>query len=237
MSNPRPRIISRQKRKKKEAKTEFDKRSRRREFTVFLVHDNEERRASLAEMLSSEKLVVREYMTAMEFYRDYREPLPGVLVLDTRLRGMSAIDLLDKLAGDDFLLPVLLMAGHAHSTIAVRAMHKGASEFLCKPVQGEELIAAVRRAYHCYYDIKLDDIDAELNATEDGLNRLTSRELEVLEGVMDGSSSRSIAAQLGISTKTVEAHRVHINDKMRVNDIGHLVRLCLNYKAVVDTDS
>ena len=223
--------IARRKPKKTHPPTEFESPRKRREFTVFLVEDDQAIRASMKEALEEEKLVVNDYMTAMEFYRDFREVVPGVLVLDIRLPGMSGIELQEKLAGEDFPLPVVMISGHADVPMAVRAMKNGAFDFLCKPVKVDDLVAAVGRAYHYYYDVEID-LDDELDATEDSLNRLTTREREVLDHVVDGLSSREIAGELDVSTKTVEAHRARINDKMRADNVAHLIRMCFNYNAV-----
>ena len=115
--------------------TEFQQVKKRKPFTVFLVEDDEAVRASLVEALGEFKVAVRDYMTAMEFYRDYREPVPGVLILDLRLPGMSGIELQDKLAEDGFELPIVMISGHADVPMAVRAMKNGAFDFLCKPVK------------------------------------------------------------------------------------------------------
>lgn len=235
MLNPRGRIARRRKPRQAPEKTEFDKTSKRREFTVFLVEDDEAIRASLKEALEDEKLVVRDYMTAMEFYRDFRDVVPGVLVLDIRLPGMTGIELQEKLVEEEFPLPIVMISGHADVPMAVKAMKNGASDFLCKPVKLDELLDAVSRAYHYYYSVDLD-LDAELDATEDSLNRLTSREREVLGFVVDGLSSREIAGELGVSTKTVEAHRARINDKMRADSVAHLIRMCFNYNAAVELE-
>ncbi|MEO2031586.1 MAG: response regulator, partial [Planctomycetaceae bacterium] len=148
MLHPRGRIARRRKTKDAPQKTEFDKADGRRDFTVFLVEDDEAIRASLKEALEDEKLVVEDYMTAMEFYRDFREVVPGVLVLDIRLPGMSGIDLQKKLVAEEFPLPIVMISGHADVPMAVKAMRSGASDFLCKPVKLDQLLSAVGRAYH-----------------------------------------------------------------------------------------
>lgn len=222
--------IARRKPKKAPPPTEFESPRKRRDFTVFLVEDDQQIRASLKEALEEEKLVVNDYMTAMEFYRDFREVVPGVLVLDIRLPGMSGIELQEKLAEEDFPLPIIMISGHADVPMAVRAMKNGAFDFLCKPVKVDDLTAAIGRAYHFHYDVEID-MDDELDETEDSLDRLTSREREVLDHVVDGLSSREIADELGVSTKTVEAHRARINDKMRADNVAHLIRMCFNYNA------
>ena len=216
-------------RKKKAAPpTEFENLKKRKEFSVFIVEDDQAIRASMKEALEEEKLVVHDYMTAMEFYRDYREVVPGVLILDIRLPGMTGIELQEKLATEDFPLPVVMISGHADVPMAVRAMKNGAFDFLCKPVRVDDMVQAVSRAYNFYYDIDVE-MDDELDETEDSLNRLTTREREVLDHVVDGLSSREIAEELTVSTKTVEAHRARINDKMRADNVAHLIRMCFNF--------
>lgn len=215
--------------KKAPPPTEFQQPKKRRPFTVFLVEDDQSVRASLVEALEEQKITVRDYMTAMEFYRDYREPVPGVLILDIRLPGMSGTELQDKLIEDGFEMPIVMISGHADVPMAVRAMKNGAFDFLCKPIKVEELISAVGRAYSYFYDVDTEQLAEELEDTEGSINRLTTREREVLDHVVEGLSSREIAEELGVSTKTVEAHRAHINDKMRADNVSHLIRMCFAY--------
>lgn len=160
--------IARRKPKKAPPPTEFENLRKRREFTVFLVEDDQAIRGSMKEALEEEKLVVNDYMTAMEFYRDFRDVVPGVLILDIRLPGMTGIELQEKLAEEDFPLPIVMISGHADVPMAVRAMKNGAFDFLCKPVKVEDLLAAVARAYHYHYEVDVD-MDDELDATEDSL--------------------------------------------------------------------
>lgn len=233
MLQKRGRITRRRKRKSDPPSTEFHSPRKRKEFTVFLVEDDQAIRASMKEALEDEKIQVDDYMTAMEFYRDYREAKPGVLILDIRLPGMSGIELQEKLAAEDFPLPIVMISGHADVPMAVRAMKNGAFDFLCKPVKVHDMVEAVARGYHYYYDVDID-MDDELDETEDSLNRLTNREREVLDHVVDGLSSREIAEELTVSTKTVEAHRARINDKMRADNVAHLIRMCFNYNSAED---
>lgn len=225
-------LISRRRKRKEPAPTEFKSPKKRRDFTIFLVEDDQAIRAVMKESLEEEQLVVNDYMTAMEFYRDFREVVPGVLILDIRLPGMTGIELQEKLMEEEFPLPVIMISGHADVPMAVRAMKNGATDFLCKPVKMDDLVDAAGRAYNEYYQVD-NDIDDELDATEDSLSRLTGREHEVLSHVVDGMSSREIAEELSVSTKTVEAHRARINDKMRADNVAHLIRMCFNYNAAV----
>lgn len=215
--------------KKSTPLTEFEQPKKRKPFTVFLVEDDQAVRASLVEALAEFKITVRDYMTAMEFYRDFRDPVPGVLILDLRLPGMTGIELQEKLTEDGFELPIVMISGHADVPMAVKAMKNGAFDFLCKPVKVEHLVAAIARAYAYFYEVDADVFDDELEETEDSISRLTGRERQVLDLVVDGHSSREIAQDLGVSTKTVEAHRARINDKMRADNVSHLIRMCFAY--------
>ncbi len=209
--------------------TEFEQPRKRKPFTVFLVEDDQGVRASLVTALGEQKITVRDYMTAMEFYRDYREPVPGVLILDLRLPGMTGMELQEKLADDGFELPIVMISGHADVPMAVKAMKCGAFDFLCKPVKVDDLVGAIARAYAYFYEVDPEVLEEELEETEDSIGRLTGRERQVLDHVVDGLSSREIAHELGVSTKTVEAHRARINDKMRADNVSHLIRMCFAY--------
>lgn len=211
------------------AQSEFSQPKKRKPFTVFLIVDDRPLRQTLVEILSSEKIEVQDYMTAMEFYRDYREAKPGVLITEIQLRGMTGMELFEKLSADKQDLPVAFISGHADAPTAIQGMQAGAIDFLTKPVQGESIIAVVARAYASYYDVDWDFVGEDLEDIEKSLSRITGREREVLDLVVEGLSSREIGARLGVSTKTVEAHRARINDKMRSDDLPHLIRMMLVY--------
>ena len=212
---------------KASAQSEFSQPKKRRPFTVFLIIDDQTVRASLVEELRSAKIDVQDYMTAMEFYRDYRETKPGVVVSELHLRGMTGIELSEKLAGEKKDILITLIAGHADAPEAVKAMHENVLDFLLKPVSPESLLGLVARAYAQYYDVDWDFVGEDLDYIDDSLSRITEREREVLDRLVDGFSSREIASQLGVSIKTIEAHRARINDKMRSDDLAHLVRMVL----------
>lgn len=212
---------------KASAQSEFSQPKKRKPFTVFLIVDDQALRQSLVEMLKSAKIDVQDYMTAMEFYRDYREEKPGVVVSELHLRGMTGIELAEKLTAEKKDVLLTLLAGHAEAPAAVKAMQVNVLDFLLKPVNAVSLLGLVARAYAEYYDVDWDFVGEDLEFIEDGLNRISIREREVLDLLVEGLSSREIASQIGVSTKTVEAHRARINDKMRSDDLAHLVRMVL----------
>ena len=138
------------------AQSEYSQPKKRKPFTVFLIVDDQPLRQTLVEILKSEKIDVQDYMTAMEFYRDYREAKPGVLITEIQLRGMTGMELFEKLSVDKQDLPVAFISGHADAPTAIQGMQAGAIDFLTKPVQGNLLIAVVARAYASYYDVDGD---------------------------------------------------------------------------------
>lgn len=207
--------------------SEFSQPKKRRPFTVFLIVDDQSTRESLVEILKSEKIDVQDYMTAMEFYRDFRKAKPGVVISELNLRGMTGIELAEKLTSEKQDVLVTLLAGHADAPAAVKAMQENVLDFLLKPVSAESLLGLVARAYAQYYDVDWEFVGEDLEFIEDSLNRITAREREVLDMLVDGNSSRDIGKRLGVATKTIEAHRARINDKMRSDDLPHLVRMVL----------
>ena len=210
--------------------SEFTQLKKRKPFSVFLVIDDRNTRETLAAALRGLQIDVHDYMTAMEFYRDYRNPDHGLLLPEVHLRGMSGLELQEKLAADKNDLMIALIAGHAEAPTAVKAMQAGVIDFLPKPIQVDSLVDLVGRAYAMYYDVDWDFVGEDLDDIERNINRITGREREILDLVVLGLSSREIGLKLDISVKTVEAHRAHINDKMRANNLAHLVRMVMAYQ-------
>lgn len=209
--------------------SEFSQPKKRRPFTVFLIIDDGSVRSSMADFLRKQKVDVQDYMTAMEFYRDYRKAVPGVLVSEINLRGMGGMELFQKLTAAKSDLLIAFLAGQAEAPLAVQGMKAGATDFMIKPVTEEKLMALVARAYATYYDVDWDFVGEDLADIERSIGRITTREKETLDLVVDGLSSRNIAAKLDISAKTVEAHRARVNDKMRADDLPHLIRMVMAY--------
>lgn len=187
---------------------------RAKKTSVFLIVDDTDQRAKLATALQATGYEVHDYMTAREFLIDQRNHSSGVVIADYRLQGMTGLEMAEQLAKNRSDFPVVLIAGHSDIPKVIGSV---AADILVKPVAIESLNAAITRAT----DGEVFT-DAEL---ERAFQKLTGREREIAALVVEGKSSREIAAALGISTKTVEAHRARIMDKARADDVGHLVRL------------
>lgn len=191
--------------------------------TVFIVDDDEAVRNSLCLLLKSLKLAAVAYGSAAEFLAAHNPELPGCAVLDVRMPGMSGLELQHELNRRGTILPVIFITGHGDVPMAVEAMRHGAFEFLQKPFRDQELIDCIQRAVARDLQNR-----AQLGEREQILARLktlTSREEEVLRLVTQGKANKVVAADLGISQRTVEVHRAHLMEKMGASSLAQLVRM------------
>ena len=193
--------------------------------TVFVVDDDPAMRASLRWLIESVGLSVVACSDAREFLDTYQSEQPGCLLLDVRMPGMSGLDLQAELSSRRIVLPIVIITGYAEVPIAVRAMKAGAVDFIEKPFSDNELLQRIRKAIAL--DGETRRIEFERKSVASRLNQLTARQRDVLERVILGQSNKMIAAELKVSTKTVEAHRAHVMEKMRAASVAELIRLFL----------
>jgi len=191
--------------------------------TVFVVDDDPAIRESLRWLIESVGLGVKIFTTAQEFLEGYDPALPGCLVLDIRMPGMSGLDLQNELAARKVNIPILIITGHAEVPVAVRAMKAGALDFIEKPFSDQLLLDRIRRAIE--KDAEFRRADSQRAEVAARLAQLTPREREVMDLVIAGKANKVIASELGLSPKTVEVHRAHVMKKMRVDSLADLVRL------------
>ena len=191
---------------------------------VAIVDDDEAVRDALAMMLRTAGFAVESHASAPDFLARRPPPPPACVVLDVRMPGMSGIELQEKLAERDFDLPILFLTGHGDVPMAVRAMKKGAFDFLEKPVDAERLVAAVKAAIA--HSAQPRPIAPPVGTMPPGLAALSRREREVLDLVLAGHQTRAIADALFITVKTVEFHRGRIHQKLGVQSMAELFRLC-----------
>jgi len=196
------------------------------EPTVFVVDDDQAMRDSLTWLIESAGLRVQAFGSAEEFLRVYYPGQAGCLLLDVRMPGMSGLELQANLARQEIRIPVIIITGHGDVAMAVKAMRAGALDFIEKPFDHEALLPSLRMALDA--DRRRRGDRSQRAEIARRLAELTPREHEVMEMVIDGRSNREIAVALGVSTKTVEAHRARVMDKMRAQSLAELVRLCLN---------
>ena len=185
--------------------------------TVFVVDDYAPGRKSIARLLRTAGFAVTAFASAKDFLAQYDPETPGCLVLDLAMPEVSGLEL------QSILLPIIFLTSHGDIPKSVRAMKHGASDFLTKPVNDEDLLAAVRVAIE--KDRALRREQAELSEIRARLATLTPREREVLEYVVAGKLNKQIAGELGTVEQTVKIHRAHVMQKMRVQSVAELVRL------------
>jgi len=191
--------------------------------TVFVVDDYAPGRRSISRLLRAAGFAVTVFASAKEFLAQYDAEAPGCLVLDLAMPAVSGLELQEILADRGSLLPIIFLTAYGDIPKSVQAMKLGASDFLTKPVNDEDLLAAVRVAIEKHRALRREQ--AELSEIRARLATLTPREREVLEYVVAGKLNKQIAGELGTVEQTVKIHRAHVMQKMRVQSVAELVRL------------
>jgi FixJ family two-component response regulator len=190
--------------------------------TVSVVDNDDAVRESLSMLLRSVGLPVASYSSATKFLAEYQDG-PGCLVLDIRMPGMSGLELQRNLNDRRAILPIIFITGHGDVPIAVEAMQAGAADFLQKPFLDQDLLDRIHRA------LERDQANRKLLLGRDRiierLQRLTPREREVIDLLARGKANKVIAADLGVSQRTVEIHRARVMEKMGAASLAHLVRM------------
>jgi FixJ family two-component response regulator len=192
---------------------------------VYVVDDDEGVRDSLQYLLEASQYLVSTFASAENFLAQFDPHAIAVLVLDVRMPGMSGLQLQEELLARKAALPIVFVTGHGDVSMAVSTMKKGAVDFIEKPFNQADLKALVDRllvqARERAAAVERERMNAAL------LARLTAREQQVLERIVAGRLNKQIAADLGISIKTVEAHRANIMDKLEANTVADLMRVAL----------
>jgi two-component system, LuxR family, response regulator FixJ len=192
---------------------------------VHVIDDDDAARESLKFLLRTAKIDVRTYDSATAFLNTVSEGAIGCIVTDVRMPGVSGVDLLRQLKARGSTMPVIVITGHGDIQLAVEAMKIGAADFLEKPFDDEVLLASVKSALgRLAKDAQRETERADLN---NRLATLSSREREVLEGLVAGKANKVIAFDLGISPRTVEIYRAHVMTKMNAGSLSELVRMAL----------
>jgi two-component system, LuxR family, response regulator FixJ len=196
---------------------------------VHVVEDDDAMRESLVAVLEDAGYEVLAYPNAEGFLAVVAATRTGCVVSDVRMPGMDGLTLLRRLRAKRSALPLVLITGHADVSLAVTAMKAGAVDFLEKPFEPENLLAAVEAALRAQAS-EIGEMEAE-QAARRRLKRLTPREVEVFECLVAGKSNKEAAATLGLSPRTVEFHRAHIMEKTGAEGLPGLVRLWMAARA------
>jgi len=192
---------------------------------IFVVDDDSHLRGAVRSVFEQEGWSVAEYDSCEAFLESYRASRSGCLLVDAYLPGMSGLELLQRLHEMGQPLPAIMITGSSDVPMAVQAMKAGAMDFIEKPVGSDELIACVERALERSSDA--GKLSAWREAAVHQLANLTSRQRQIMELVLAGHPSKNIAADLGISQRTVENHRASIMKRTGSKSLPALARLAL----------
>ena len=191
--------------------------------TVFLVDDDAAVRSALKRGLAASGFSVRAWASADAFLAEHDPELPGCLVADVAMPGMSGLELQSVLAARGCLRPIVFVTARGSIPMSVQAMRAGAVTFLSKPVRLADLVAAVREAFE--RDRRVREEQRMRSDVESRLTALTAREREVLELIVVGKLNKQIAAALGAAEKTIKVHRGRVMAKLQVRSVAELVTL------------
>jgi len=192
---------------------------------VYVVDDDSNIRDGIRAIFEAEGIAVEDYPIAEEFLKAYRPGREGCLLIDAYLPGISGLELLQRLSTAGHRLPSIMITGNSDVPIAVQAMKAGALDFLEKPISAKDLLASVKRAFESSKDST--KLSAWRKDAAVHLEGLTPRQLEIMDMVLAGHPSKNIAADLGVSQRTVENHRAAIMKKTGAKSLPALARLAV----------
>ena len=197
--------------------------------TVYVVDDDEAVRDSVQWLLEGQDFRVRCFESAEVFLARYDPREVACLIVDIRMDGMSGLELQDRLIERNSPLPIAFITGHGDVPLAVDTMKKGALDFIQKPFNEQQLVPLVERMLE---QARANFAEHQQAASRDALlSKLTGREAQVLERIVAGRLNKQIADDLGISIKTVEAHRANIMEKLGANPVADLLKIALGQNA------
>ncbi len=197
---------------------------------VRIVDDDASFRTALARMLVASGFEVKTFSSAVEFLLQPELDVPGCVLVDLQMPGLSGLDLQEALAKTGHKLPIVFLSGHGDIPTTVQVMRRGAEDFLTKTAPKEELIDAVTRALSRDADNRSEG--ARRAALRAPFAMLTPRELEVLQHVVRGRINKEIAYDLGIHERTVKLHRTAITTKLGVHSTAELTKLWIEVEAL-----
>lgn len=199
------------------------------EPTVFIIDDDPAVARSLRWLIEAVKLKVELFASAQAFLDTYDETTPGCMLLDVRIPGLSGLELQEQLAKRyAYHVPIIFVTGHGDVKMAVRAIQFGAFDFVEKPFRDQELLDKIQRAI--VFDAEQRGKVAKQVEITELISTLSPREREVFDLVAEGMSNKAIAYTLELSSKTVEAHRAKVMEKLHAKSLADLVKLSMQLR-------
>ncbi len=191
--------------------------------TVFIIDDDPDVRSAINLLAKSVSLNSESYASARAFLDQFNPDQAGCLVLDVCMPGMTGLELQDELLANDVDMPIIIITAHGDVPMATRALRSGAFDFIQKPFSRHELLERINQAIEL--DIKNRERRAKRELLEARTADLSTRESEIMSMLVEGKSTKMIASQLNISSKTVDNHRAKVLDKMQVESVPELILL------------
>ena len=193
------------------------------EYTVFIVDDDAAVRDALEMLVKSVGLSVKTFEHGQAFLDQYEPADAGCLVLDIRMPMMGGLELQQELRNRNSSLPIIFITGHGDIPMAVKAVKEGAMDFISKPFRDQELLDCIQRAIR---DLdEKQDRNLFRSTITTNLAKLSPREKEVMDMVIEGKANKVIAMDLNLSERTVEVHRSHVMEKMQTRSLAKLVQM------------
>jgi FixJ family two-component response regulator len=193
------------------------------EQVVLVIDDDPSMRAAIKELIEAVGISCQTFGSGQELLDATLPDVPSCLVLDVRLPGLSGLNLQRELTARGISIPIIFITGHGDIPMSVQAMKAGAVEFLTKPFRDQDLLDAIEQATERDRAARLQF--TEIRELRERSEALTPRELEVMRLVVSGLLNKQIAAELGISEKTVNVHRAQVMQKMQADSLAALVRM------------
>lgn len=193
--------------------------------TVFVIDDDGPARNSVCLLVRSMGIRVLAFNSAEEFLNDFDSECPGCVITDVRMPGLSGVQLQEVLLRKSLKIPVIVLTGYASTALTVRAMKNGAVTLLDKPYQDNDLWDAVRSALT--RDATSRQRSTRMREIRERLDRLTSKEVSVLDLILKGRPNKLMAVELGVSERTVENRRREVFRKTETTSVAELVRLSI----------
>jgi FixJ family two-component response regulator len=196
---------------------------------VFIVDDDQSIRTTLLMLFKAQGIPAQAFADAQSFLKIHTPDSPGCLLLDVRIPGLSGLDLQKAAGRYEITMPIILITGYGDIPMATQAMRNGAFDFIEKPFTADAILERIREALS--FDNVNRNRQLERKDIVERMARLTKREWEVMQLVVQGMRNKEIGAALDITLPTVEAHRKKVMSKLEAKSIADVVRFWIIYES------